>query len=383
MNVRYQIFIIVVIIYSSYGALANCPCDVLEVDSGWLVEIQKFTKQIGTLNGKPYYFSTKWNLISWKDGTPPYWSLERYNDFSKEFEKIKTFTKKKMFSFQDMCKPLTVRLFDDNKDNIVTKTQCLSEISNCPNTRRLTTTWKNGNHSKTVNLQAKYYDDSCPPPEKADKADEVTGKSKYLIIGILVGVFIIVGIIIGYICIKKRKGVPHPNTHANEEYTLENSITGYQAGIDSNEAADLSYSGKHEIEENKFEIGKKIGGGSFGSVYKGTLTGKNTKVAIKQVNDSRDRTQVFALMCEIKVLDKLDKHLNLVNMVGACTSQISNGKLWLLLEYCPCGDMKNFLNKKRDVFIEGNHKRINRRLFIEWGYGISKGKEEQSGETLD
>ena len=98
MNFRYQIFIIVAIIYSSHTVLAiesdDCPCDVLEVISDWLVGTQKFTKQIGILNGKPYYFSTKWNLISWKNGTPPYWSLERYNDFSKEFEKIKTFTKK-------------------------------------------------------------------------------------------------------------------------------------------------------------------------------------------------------------------------------------------------------------------------------------------------
>ena len=54
MNARYQIFIIVVIIYSSYGVLANCPCDVLEVESGWLAEVQKFIEQIGTLNGKLY-----------------------------------------------------------------------------------------------------------------------------------------------------------------------------------------------------------------------------------------------------------------------------------------------------------------------------------------
>ena len=192
----------------------------------------------------------------------------------------------------------------------------------------------------------------------------------------------------GNISLKKKKGGSPRNTQTTEEYALDTTLGGNQARINekmmlNDQAADLSYSGKHEIEESKFEIGKKIGGGSFGSVYEGTLTRENTKVAIKQVNDSLDRSQVFALMCEIKVLDKLDKHLNLVNMVGACTSQISNGKLWLLLEYCPCGDMKNFLNKKRDIFMEGNHKRLNMRLFIEWGYGISKGKEKQNGGTLD
>ena len=42
----------------------------------------------------------------------------------------------------------------------------------------------------------------------------------------------------------------------------------------NDQAEHLSYSGKHEIEKSKFEIGKKIGGGSFGSVYEGTLAGQ-------------------------------------------------------------------------------------------------------------
>ena len=43
----------------------------------------------------------------------------------------------------------------------------------------------------------------------------------------------------------------------------------------------------------------------------------------------------------------LDNHPNLVNMLASCTSQIGNGKLWLLLEFCPHGDLKNFLIKHR------------------------------------
>ena len=88
---------------------------------------------------------------------------------------------------------------------------------------------------------------------------------------------------------------------------------------------DLSYNGKYEIDRSKFEIGRKLGGGSFGSVHEGTTEdpvqpGQNIKVAIKTVNNPLDQSQVYALMCEIKVLEKLDKHLNLVNMIGACTT---------------------------------------------------------------
>jgi serine/threonine protein kinase len=92
-------------------------------------------------------------------------------------------------------------------------------------------------------------------------------------------------------------------------------------------------------------------------------------------------------MCEIKVLDKLDKNINLVNMIGACTAQQSSGKIWLILEYCPCGDMKNFLNKNSDVFIQDLNNQVpqkilNARLFIKWAYDIVKGMEYLSLKNI-
>lgn len=423
MNIRCQLFIIVAFIYFSYGVSANdfvrfpndnCACDVLQVigpDS--LFGKQNFTKQNGTLNGKPYYFSTQRNMISWNNEGEN-WSYDKYNKAIKELEFIQKFDKG-VFTFDQHCKNNTWKVTWNQKKTDI-HSQCLTDTSMCSATKKLTRIID----SNEVKLQSKnpcqfpfIYDNveynSCTKDNRdsfwcATTVDannkktswgycndlcplEEAGKSWHIVVGILVGI-VLIGLVIGYIFIKKKKKVALRNTQATEEYTLEPTMSGNQARINSSmilndQAADLSYSGKHEIEESKFEIGKKIGGGSFGSVYEGTLPGQNTKVAVKSVKDSHDRSQVYALMCEIKVLDKLDKHLNLVNMVGACTSQISNGKLWLLLEYCPCGDMKNFLNKNRDVFMEGHHKRLNMRLFIEWGYGISKGKKEQSGGTPD
>ena len=175
-------------------------------------------------------------------------------------------------------------------------------------------------------------------------------------------------------------------------YSLNPELNENQAMINSDmilneQAGDLPYSGEYEIERSKFEMGKKLGGGSFGSVYEGSMEdpnqpGQEIKIAIKTVNNPRDESQVYALMCEIKVLEKLEKHLNLVNMIGACTSGHNTGRLWLLLEYCPCGDMKNFLHKNRDAFMEGSDKSLNMRLFIEWGYGIAKGMEHLSSMKI-
>merc|ERR1711956_81170 len=109
------------------------------------------------------------------------------------------------------------------------------------------------------------------------------------------------------------------------------------------QATHLDYSeiakNKFEIDRSKFQTGKMLGGGSYGCVCDGTAEGlfhpgHKTKVAIKTVNNELDITQLHALVCEMKVLAKLDMRLNLVNMLAACTGQLGDGQLWLLIEYC-------------------------------------------------
>ena len=158
------------------------------------------------------------------------------------------------------------------------------------------------------------------------------------------------------------------------------------------QATHLSYNAKFEIDRNKFEMGQLLGSGNFGSVCEGNILDINhpdhmIKVAIKTVNNPLDRCQLHALMCEIKVLNKLDNHPYLVNMVGACTSQYCRGQLWLLLEFCPFGDMKSFLLKNLEklkkclnhqICIDG----LDERLFIKWAYGISKGMDYLSSKKI-
>ena len=92
-------------------------------------------------------------------------------------------------------------------------------------------------------------------------------------------------------------------------------------------------------------------------------------------------------MCEIKVLNILELHLNLVNMVGACTSQIKDGQLWLILEYCQYGDMKSFLLKNKPTLKENFKDQnltscLNHRLLIKWAHDITKGMEYLSTKKI-
>ena len=113
------------------------------------------------------------------------------------------------------------------------------------------------------------------------------------------------------------------------------------------------FSCNHEKEINRcdFTFGMLIGEGHFGKVFKGIATGldhpsSKTCVAVKTTNDTSNGDGILSLVCEAEILSNLEKHLNLVNLLGICSSHFSStGELWLLLEYCNEGDMKHYLQK--------------------------------------
>ena len=212
-----------------------------------------------------------------------------------------------------------------------------------------------------------------------------------LVVGISSAILILSSIVIIYYCYVKRK---KDQGKGNEDTIIDGNMAMINSSMILNEQAEhLSYSGEYEIERSKFEIGRKLGGGSYGSVHESiaedpTQPGQMNKVAVKSVKNPLDPAQIYALICEIKVLDKLEYHLNLVNMVGACTTEFKSGKIWLLLEYCPHGDMKNFLLRNRDIITQGlhcqrvPHENLNIRLFLKWSHSICKGMEYLASKNI-
>lgn len=51
-----------------------------------------------------------------------------------------------------------------------------------------------------------------------------------------------------------------------------------------------------------------------------------TTVAVKMVRRTTDPTYVRALASELKIMVHLGKHLNVVNLLGACTKNIAKRK---------------------------------------------------------
>ena len=144
------------------------------------------------------------------------------------------------------------------------------------------------------------------------------------------------------------------------------------------EVTKLSYNVTREVSKDVFEIGSEIGKGNFGEVYKGTIVGLNMIVAIKSITANQTNEQEFAgVLDEIKIMSHVDPHLNLVSMVGACTSNFKDcGQIWLLLEFCQFGNLKEYLKNHKDEILpmsaHGNEPERSRCL-IQWSYDIANG----------
>ena len=142
--------------------------------------------------------------------------------------------------------------------------------------------------------------------------------------------------------------------------SLEGDLTKINPTKSLNEQVHIiPYNSRYEIDFSCFTTQKIVGSGNFGTVYEGEasiplLSTEKVKVAIKTVTQQSNQDQFSALISEIKILSNLDPHVNLVNMLGCCTSRLAaEGKVWLFLEYCNESDIKTYLIEHTKVFMTG------------------------------
>ncbi|XP_068600342.1 platelet-derived growth factor receptor beta-like [Brachionichthys hirsutus] len=122
--------------------------------------------------------------------------------------------------------------------------------------------------------------------------------------------------------------------------------------------AHLPYSSTWEVPRENIVLGQVLGSGAFGRVVEATVSGllqshSATKVAIKMVKPRSSAAQ--SLMSELKVLVHLGPHLNVLNLLGACTSE---GPVYLITEFCRHGDLVNYLQRNKHTFLQSDmHKK--------------------------
>uniref|UniRef100_A0A8C0WN73 Vascular endothelial growth factor receptor 3 n=1 Tax=Castor canadensis TaxID=51338 RepID=A0A8C0WN73_CASCN len=116
----------------------------------------------------------------------------------------------------------------------------------------------------------------------------------------------------------------------------------------------LSYDASQwEFPRERLHLGRVLGHGAFGKVVEASAFGINKgsscdTVAVKMLKEGATASEHRALMSELKILIHIGNHLNVVNLLGACTKP--NGPLMVIVEFCKYGNLSNFLRAKRETF---------------------------------
>lgn len=143
----------------------------------------------------------------------------------------------------------------------------------------------------------------------------------------------------------------------------------------------LPYDKRWEFPREHLQFGRVIGSGAFGEVHlaevDGIISNENSKfeaaprprlslkrdlrrastlsvkgpvkVAVKTLKEGADEVEHKDLQSELKILIHIGSHKNIVNLLGACTKG-SYGDLCVIIEYCPYGNLLQFLRNRRELY---------------------------------
>nr|XP_057929768.1 vascular endothelial growth factor receptor 2 isoform X2 [Doryrhamphus excisus] len=118
---------------------------------------------------------------------------------------------------------------------------------------------------------------------------------------------------------------------------------------------------KWEFPRDRLKLGEPLGRGAFGQVVEAAAFGIEkattcTTVAVKMLKEGATSSEYRALMSELKILIHIGHHLNVVNLLGACTKP--GGPLMVIVEYCKHGNLSSYLKSKRGEYSPYKRKRM-------------------------
>jgi len=102
-----------------------------------------------------------------------------------------------------------------------------------------------------------------------------------------------------------------------------------------------------EIPRDRLTLGKILGEGEFGMVVKGELTeddGHVTPCAVKKLKRTATESDFKDLLNELEIMTSVGNHPNLVNLIGACSTE---GPLMIIVEFAEHGNLLRHLRDRR------------------------------------
>ncbi|XP_057697758.1 vascular endothelial growth factor receptor 2 [Corythoichthys intestinalis] len=133
---------------------------------------------------------------------------------------------------------------------------------------------------------------------------------------------------------------------------------------------------KWEFPRDRLKLGDPLGRGAFGQVVEAAAFGIEkvatcTTVAVKMLKEGATSSEYRALMSELKILIHIGHHLNVVNLLGACTK--TGGPLMVIVEYCKHGNLSSYLKSKRGEYSPYKRKRTDSRRWTSTVDDVTEG----------
>ncbi|XP_032663228.1 fibroblast growth factor receptor homolog 1-like isoform X2 [Odontomachus brunneus] len=136
-----------------------------------------------------------------------------------------------------------------------------------------------------------------------------------------------------------------------------------------------------ELPREHFVLGETLGEGAFGKVIRAeTSTGRSgipNVVAVKMLKEGHTDTEMMDLVSEMEMMKMIGKHVNIINLLGACTQ---NGPLFVVVEFAPHGNLRDFLRNHRpssgyEPAIGQERKTLTQKDLVSFAYQVARGME--------
>ncbi|XP_029669141.1 fibroblast growth factor receptor homolog 1-like isoform X2 [Formica exsecta] len=139
-----------------------------------------------------------------------------------------------------------------------------------------------------------------------------------------------------------------------------------------------------ELSREYFTLGDTLGEGAFGKVVRAeTNTGKSgipSVVAVKMLKEGHTDTEMMDLVSEMEMMKMIGKHVNIINLLGACTQ---NGPLYVVVEFAPHGNLRDFLRDHRPTSgyeptigqESKERKTLTQKDLVSFAYQVARGME--------
>ncbi|XP_035735101.1 fibroblast growth factor receptor homolog 1-like isoform X3 [Vespa mandarinia] len=153
------------------------------------------------------------------------------------------------------------------------------------------------------------------------------------------------------------------------------SISEYELPLDS----------AWELPREQLTLGNTLGEGAFGKVIRAqTNTGKPgipNVVAVKMLKEGHTDAEMMDLVSEMEMMKMIGKHVNIINLLGACTQ---GGPLYVVVEFAPHGNLRDFLRDHRPSSSgyeptigqeEKERKTLTQKDLVSFAYQVARGME--------